>query len=152
MPHTITRRLEFDAAHRLINHEGKCKNLHGHRYAAEISFEAGLDELGRVIDYAIIKELIGGWIDNHWDHNIILHQDDPLLCRQIMQTETGRQSKYFVAVFGNKMPYIMKVNPTAENLSADLFYTSRLLLNEHKQVTVTSVRLYETPSCSATYP
>ena len=34
-PITCTRRIEFDAAHRVMGHEGKCKHLHGHRYALE---------------------------------------------------------------------------------------------------------------------
>ncbi len=37
---TCTRRIEFDAAHRILNHESKCKMLHGHRYAIEATFEA----------------------------------------------------------------------------------------------------------------
>ena len=55
----ITRRLEFDAGHRVLGHEGKCKNLHGHRYSAEITVTApDLDGLGRVIDFGVIKEKV----------------------------------------------------------------------------------------------
>ena len=40
------RKIEFDSAHRLINHEGKCRMFHGHRYVIEASFTAKkLDEL-----------------------------------------------------------------------------------------------------------
>ena len=47
-----TRKLEFDSAHRVMEHESKCKMLHGHRYALEASFAATkLDNLGRVIDF-----------------------------------------------------------------------------------------------------
>ena len=60
-----TRRLEFDSAHRVMNHEGKCKMLHGHRYVLEASFSAKkLDELGRVIDFGVIREgefSVEGW-------------------------------------------------------------------------------------------
>jgi len=34
---TITRRLEFDAGHRIPHHAGKCCHLHGHRYAIELT-------------------------------------------------------------------------------------------------------------------
>ncbi len=68
---TCTRRIEFDAAHRIINHESKCKMLHGHRYALEASFAAeNLDNLGRVIDFGEIRQLLGDWIDNNLDHNL----------------------------------------------------------------------------------
>lgn len=49
---TVTRVLEFDAGHRVVNHESKCATLHGHRYKVEIVAAApGLDSLGRVIDF-----------------------------------------------------------------------------------------------------
>ncbi len=55
-PISCTRRIEFDAAHRVMRHEGKCKHLHGHRYALEATFSAsGLDALGRVIDFAAFQ-------------------------------------------------------------------------------------------------
>ena len=34
---TITRRLEFDAGHRIPHHDGQCRHLHGHRYAIELT-------------------------------------------------------------------------------------------------------------------
>ena len=33
----ITTRLEFDTGHRIPNHKSNCKNLHGHRYAIEVT-------------------------------------------------------------------------------------------------------------------
>ena len=72
-----TRRIEFDAAHRILEHESKCKMLHGHRYALEITVKAEkLDKLGRVVDFGVIKEVVGQWIDNNWDHNTILSNKD----------------------------------------------------------------------------
>ena len=38
MTTTCTRRIEFDAAHRVMEHESKCRHLHGHRYAIEATF------------------------------------------------------------------------------------------------------------------
>ena len=71
------RKIEFDSAHRLINHEGKCRMFHGHRYVIEASFTAKkLDELGRVIDFGIIREVLVSWIDEYFDHNAIFIIDD----------------------------------------------------------------------------
>ena len=36
-PISITRRLEFDSGHRIPNHDGQCRHLHGHRYAIEVT-------------------------------------------------------------------------------------------------------------------
>ena len=68
-----TRKLEFDSAHRVMEHESKCKMLHGHRYVVEASFAAKeLDEIGRIIDFGLIREILGKWIDDNLDHNAIL--------------------------------------------------------------------------------
>ena len=156
MPHTIARVLEFDAAHRIVGHEGKCKDLHGHRYKAMISVTAGLDSLGRVIDFGVIKEKVGAWIDRHWDHNIILSSKDPIfeLCklaelhRYIMNPGMSIEKM----IFGNRCPFTMPVemNPTAENLAEVLYKQSRLLLSE-SHLTVTEVRIWETPNCCADF-
>ena len=40
----ITTRMEFDSGHRIPNHKSVCKNLHGHRYAIEVTVKG---EIGR---------------------------------------------------------------------------------------------------------
>lgn len=146
---TITRRLEFDAGHRILGHEGKCRHLHGHRYVAEITVRAdALDNLGRVIDFSVIKEKVGGWIDENWDHNILLHPDDPLF----KLNESVAYSPKYDEVFGGRKPFVMPGetnNPTAENLSWVLFQQAKKLLPSYLQVI--NVRLYETPTSFADY-
>jgi len=105
---SCTRRLEFDAAHRILNHESKCKMLHGHRYALEASFSAkNLDDLGRVIDFGVVREVLGAWIDEHFDHNTILSIHDKDLGENIAKT-TGQKI------------YYLSENPTAENIAKHL--------------------------------
>lgn len=146
----ITRRLEFDAGHRLVGHESKCANLHGHRYRAEITVSAPeLDGVGRVVDFSVVKKEVGGWIDEHWDHNMILHVDDPLApfgslpdcCVNLLHD-----------ILGAKKPYIMPhaLNPTAENMAWVLFGIAWELFSDTPLV-VEHVRLYETPNCWADY-
>lgn len=135
---TITRRLEFDTAHRVLGHEGKCRHLHGHRYVAELTIQAPeLDSLGRVIDFGVVKQKVGGWVDANWDHNCLLHPEDPLI---------GEDTRFLVG----RDPYILpEGNPTAENIAKHLFYVSRSLLPS--ELTVIKVRIYETPNCWADY-
>jgi 6-pyruvoyl-tetrahydropterin synthase len=51
----ITRRLEFDAGHRIPNHTSQCKYLHGHRWRAEITLSMDITregaEQGMVMDF-----------------------------------------------------------------------------------------------------
>ena len=96
---TSTRRIEFDAAHRVMNHESKCKMLHGHRYVVEASFTANeLDKLGRIIDFGAIKDVLGKWIDDNLDHNVILNKKDQELGEKI------------ISITGQKIYYIKKVS------------------------------------------
>lgn len=149
---TITRKLEFDAGHRVLGHEGKCANLHGHRYVAELTATAsGLDKIGRVIDFSVLRTLVGGWIDEHWDHNMLLNSKDPLLlCYQyplaMLKHETNTRAGQ---VLGPKAPYVfMDMNPTAEVMATVLLKKAQELLTPHG-LTVAKVRLYETPNCWA---
>ncbi len=132
---TCTRRIEFDAAHRIINHESKCKMLHGHRYALEATFTAKeLDDLGRVIDFGVIREVLGGWIDEHLDHNTILSIADKKLGENISSETT--QKIYYIAE-----------NPTAENIAQHIFTEICPKLFAEKNVKCVGIKLYETPNC-----
>lgn len=134
---TCTRRIEFDAAHRVMKHESKCKHLHGHRYAIEATFAASaLDALGRVIDFGVIKELLGGWIDEHWDHATILHEKDKPVGDAIA-AQTGQEIFYLPS------------NPTVENMVDYLLRTVCPALFAAKNIECVHIRLYETPNCYA---
>ena len=153
--YTITRKFTFDSAHRVLHHESKCKHLHGHTYTALVTVTAaGLDKLDRVIDFSVLKTLVGGWIDNHWDHNALFHPYDPLLPRKIeeaISATTDDKDFIFNHLFGGKEPYVMATgNPTAENIAKELFHVADMLL--HKLgIEVVRVRIWETPNCHAEY-
>lgn len=134
---TATRRIEFDYGHRVLGHGGKCRHLHGHRGVAEVAVDAAaLDRLGMVVDFAAVKERVGGWVDASWDHALLLHRDDPQL-PHLRETE-------------ERPPYVMKYgNPTAENMARELAEVAAGLLPPGLRLA--RVRLYETPNCWADY-
>ena len=132
-----TRRIEFDAAHRVMNHESKCKMLHGHRYVLEITFSSErLDNLGRVVDFGVIKDILGNWIDKNWDHNTILN---------IKYKELG---DYIVKITKQKI-YYLENNPTAENMADYLFHKICPELFQDYNISIQQIKLFETPNCSA---
>lgn len=136
---TITRRLEWDAAHRVLRHESKCATLHGHRYVALIEMSGPLDTCARVVDFGVVRERVGAWIDDHWDHTTLVNLADRDLyefCYQ--QVGKGHQRE----------PYPFLGEPTAENIAAVLLSKSVELLAD-TGVTVVSVEVFETPNCSA---
>jgi 6-pyruvoyltetrahydropterin/6-carboxytetrahydropterin synthase len=137
MTHTIIRVLEFDAGHRVAGHEGKCATLHGHRYKVEIEATADvLDDIGRVIDFSVLKSAIGGWLDRFWDHTCVIWQDDEVL-------------KVLRNLPGNKGPFAAPFNPTAENMAE---YLLRVVCPRElagTNVKVVAVTVWETPNCKA---
>ncbi len=159
----ITRRFDFDTAHRVLNHESKCNHIHGHRYVLELCVTAPkLDHLDRVIDFSVLKSVVGKWIDDNLDHNIILNSEDPLTVLWRRSTDYTRGGMPMdnrleaigalgALVFKGKDPYILpNANPTAEVMVEGLFNVASQLLAEYR-ITVVSARLYETPNCWADY-
>lgn len=68
----ITKKLVFDSAHFITDHEGKCKNLHGGRYDIEISIKDRIDPMtGFVTDYSLIKKITKNLVINKFDHKTL---------------------------------------------------------------------------------
>jgi 6-pyruvoyltetrahydropterin/6-carboxytetrahydropterin synthase len=136
---TITRRLEFDAGHRVVNHESKCATLHGHRYVVEIVATApNLDGIGRVIDFSVLKQKIGKWLDDNWDHTCVLYKEDTETIQALFKLPRAKD------------PFVTDWNPTAENMAAFLLREVCPRELEGTGVTVTEVIVWETPNCRAT--
>jgi 6-pyruvoyltetrahydropterin/6-carboxytetrahydropterin synthase len=132
---TCKRRIQFCAGHRVFEHEGKCKNIHGHNYVLWIFARASkLDKLGRVIDFSVLKERIGGWIEKNIDHNFIAFKDD-IVVQELLKINESK-------------PYILDSNPTAENLALHLLHEVIPNLMEDTGITIYKLELFETENCS----
>ncbi|MCL2021269.1 MAG: 6-carboxytetrahydropterin synthase QueD [Betaproteobacteria bacterium] len=140
----ITRRLEFDAGHRIPDHKSQCRNLHGHRYALEITLEGevnarpGETDSGMVMDFADIKAIAERELVAAWDHAFLAYRhDEPVMS--------------FLHSLPAHKTVVLDLIPTVENLARIVFdilapayyaaYGFRLRL--------AAVRLYETPNCWA---
>lgn len=133
---SAVRICKFDAGHRVVNHESKCRTLHGHEYKAHLYAESdsGLDTLGRVIDFSEIKNKVGGWLDEHWDHNMIIWERDANL-------------EHLLKCDGQKNIFITGFNPTAENMAQFLIEVICPKVLEGTGIKITKIRLYETSNC-----
>ncbi len=137
---SVTRRLEWDAIHRIPGHEGPCAAWHGHRYAAEVTCVGeGLDDKGRIIDFGCIKEVLGGWLDDRWDHTAILMRDDPDQTAEAIAAANASRGRPV---------YWLDGPPTAENIASELARVAQELLGPFS-IEVIRLRLWETPNCSA---
>lgn len=158
-----TQKFHFDAAHRLLNHTGKCRFLHGHRYTAEIDIEAReLDKMGMVTDFAHLKKVIGDWINSRWDHNILLHENDPLLKLHRQLEDMPDYLSLAAGIFGDKTPFVFMAyqQPTVENMVRELrsivwgvmpqFDPGYEKNGINSRLRLSRVTIHETPNCSAT--
>lgn len=123
--------------HRLMRHDGKCRDMHGHRYALEVtaahigggtSREQGADH-GMVVDFGHLKGLIRTHVVERLDHKFLVEDAD----------EAIPQSLPGVVV----VPW----TPTGENLALHILGELRFAAaNELPDVEIRSVRLFETPT------
>ncbi len=137
----ITTRLEFDAGHRIPCHKSQCKNLHGHRYAIEITLSGDIiknenaSENGMVMDFSDVKAIAKKVLVDVWDHAFLVYQNDVEVLN-------------FLNSLPNHKTVVFPTVPTAENMAAEAFR----ILNSHYQDTygnhlkLEKVRLYETPN------
>lgn len=83
---------------------GKCYNLHGHNYTFEFGvqhMQAVLDDIGRVVDFSVIKFLLCEWLEQNWDHKFLVYQEDERAAK-LASMDSG--------------VVIVPFNPTAENI------------------------------------
>ncbi|MDX8127393.1 6-carboxytetrahydropterin synthase [Methylomonas sp. LW13] len=128
----ITKEVYFCYGHRLMNHPGKCRNLHGHSVKASISIKQNsLNDQGMVCDFSDVKDCVDGFINKVLDHNFLLHKDDPIIPALVANHEQ------FLAI---------DEHPTAEVLS-------KMIYQHVKQqgFNVDQVVLWETASANACY-
>ena len=68
----IRRQFEFEAAHSLPRHPGKCRRLHGHSYRLVVTVERPVDPgTGMVMDFADLKEVVGRHAIDEMDHSLV---------------------------------------------------------------------------------
>lgn len=135
---TATRWHDISCGHRVAGHESKCAHLHGHNYRIHFTVEAaGLDHVGRVLDFSVIKTRLCMWVEEHWDHRFLLWEQDPML--PALRAVDGHG---VVAV-----PF----NPTAERMAEHLVNVVGPAVLEGTACRLVLVRIEETARCSAEY-
>lgn len=140
----ITRRLEFDAGHRIPDHLSQCRHLHGHRYAIEITLKGDVIERdgdsanGMVMDFSEVKSLAKRHLVDAWDHAFLAYSGD----RMVVD---------FLASIPNHKTVVLDRVPTAENLALIAFRILDAVYRDNygNHLRLERVRLYETPNCWA---
>lgn len=132
----IEKNYNVEYAHRLKDHCGKCKNIHGHSGRVKIVFSGQLEkETGMIVDFGNfgwLKELV-----EQFDHSLVLDVDDPLVTT--IKSWTERMM-------------LLEGPPTAENMSKYLFISIKTFLETNEiPLVVESVMFEETEGNSTTF-
>ncbi|MBY0379933.1 MAG: 6-carboxytetrahydropterin synthase [Burkholderiales bacterium] len=129
------RKHEIHAGHRVYGHVGKCQHLHGHSYVVHFHCQANsLNDLGMVIDFGLIKTTLCQWLEDNYDHRMLIWENDPIL-------------KDIQAI--DAMVVTVPYNPTAENIAYYLLTEIAPNLLKHTGISVNKIIVEETSKCRA---
>lgn len=140
----ITRRLEFDAGHRIAAHDSQCRHLHGHRYAIEITLAGDLIETpgapnqAMVMDFSEVKAIAQRVVVEPWDHAFIACRDDKVVVEMLERLPDHKT-------------VLLDRPPTAEVLALVAFRALDAAFTDRygNGLRLEQVRIYETPNCWA---
>jgi 6-pyruvoyltetrahydropterin/6-carboxytetrahydropterin synthase len=124
----IAKEFRWEMGHRLPEHFGLCKNIHGHSYKMIVEFEGELDKNQMVIDYYDVEKIVNPVIEK-LDHSFMVTEDDKIVLEFLEQIKSKK--------------VVVNFNSTAENIC-------NYLLSEIKKCSLPSnistvkVRVYET--------
>lgn len=136
--YTLTTTAAFDSAHFLHGYDGKCANIHGHRWTLTVTIakeclQNGGQQDGMVIDFGDLKRAVRSLADD-WDHALI-YQENTLK----PATAAALQEEQFRMI---AVPF----RPTAEHMAKYFFDTLKA-----QGLPVRQVLVYETPENCAGY-
>ena len=136
----LKNEIQFDTAHYLSGYEGKCSNIHGHRYrlvvelASETLQPSGQCR-GMVADFGDVKKEMQR-IAEQYDHKLLIEDN-----------ADGNAVAEALAKVPNQFAIVMvPYRPTAEEMSRDIYQQMKTA-----GYPVYSVELYETPTNSCKY-
>ena len=131
-----TKTVRFDAAHILTNHQGLCKNLHGHTYRVDVSVTQGDgDTSDMVIDFKDLKRIASEVVCERFDHAFIYN------------TESAGEREIAAVVEKNGMRTVaIPFRSTAENLARMFFGELKARIPG-----LSAVKVWETADSCAEY-
>jgi 6-pyruvoyltetrahydropterin/6-carboxytetrahydropterin synthase len=124
----IAKEFRWEMGHRLPDHFGQCKNIHGHSYKMLVEFDGELNKDEMIIDYYNVEKIINPIIEK-LDHAFMVNKNDKIVLEFLERM--------------NSKKVVVDFQSTAENIC--LF-----LLNEIEKTTLpenvseVKVRVYET--------
>lgn len=123
--------IRISSGHRILHHDGKCSQPHGHNYEVTVEIDGTLTEEGWIVDKGVVTDII-----DDWDHKFLVERGDPLV-------EAFQVSGDYDALV------VLDHPPTAEVMSVVL--EDQLVEHLPDNVSNVSVTVRETGELCATY-
>ncbi len=142
MKQTIVREGHFESCHRIMSHSGKCKNLHGHSYKYELEFSYDTCSIGKngyIIDFGDVKKIFQTFIDNHFDHSVIVNPADTLVIELAKKINDPGRIIILPQLDDNCNP-----EPSVENITQVLIHSLGFLSKKFNVPRVTALSVWET--------
>lgn len=102
----IAKEFNWEMGHRLPEHFGKCKNIHGHSYKLMVELDGDLDENGMVMDYYNLKKIVNPIIEN-LDHAFMVNKNDTPVLEFLEQLDSKRVKVEFESTVENITRYFL---------------------------------------------
>lgn len=135
----LTREFSFESSHALSGYDGACSQIHGHSYRlfvtviGEPSTKENDPKLGMVLDFGVLKGIVGRNVIDKLDHTLVLNARESELIAQLKT----RFERVLAVPF----------QPTCENL---ITWIASLIAPELPDgVSLFSLRLHETANSYA---
>ncbi len=135
----ISKEFKFAMGHRLSRHSGACKNIHGHNYTVIIGLKSDyLNPKGMIIDFSDLKRVVNAYLDQ-MDHALMVSKQDEKMVEKLKE------------IMPSLKTLIVPFEPTAENMSKDIFNHVGKVLKTMWYVDIDYVTVFETDTSQATY-
>ncbi|MDE5851772.1 MAG: 6-carboxytetrahydropterin synthase [Alistipes sp.] len=137
----LTKEFSFEAAHALDGYDGPCREIHGHSYRLFVTVkgvplaDAGHPKQGMVMDFGLLKSIVGQEIIARFDHALVLQRT--------------AASDDLRATLASRFDNLVEVDyrPTCENMLAD--FAARIQARLPQGVSLHALRLHETATSFA---
>lgn len=154
----VSKEVEFDAGHRVPNHQSKCFAPHGHRYRVRVTCTGPIvddpdrPDAGMVVDFGDLKAWLVTYIHDLFDHAMIVADTDTDL-RAALGVDADAAPNVRVEA-GHGWPVVVTACvPTAENLATLIAGLLAPVVADHwhDRLTVSTVEVWETPTSLAVW-
>ncbi len=102
----IAKEFHWEMGHRLPEHFGKCKNIHGHSYRMIVELEGSLDDQGMIMDYFDLKKIVTPIIEE-LDHAFMVYEKDKEIIKFLESVKSKKMIVDFQSTVENISRYIL---------------------------------------------